>query len=896
MPQSLRLVDLEGNRNSIRLSRTPLASGADGTVYIAANDPSVVVKLYHDPQKDPGRPKKLRAMLTEPPKLPMIEASGKRYVQIAWPIGWIENGRGRFCGYAMPTVDLSHATSLENLLSRKARQSIGISESYGYRLTAAVNLASVVAELHRIGHYIIDLKPINLNVYTDTFYISVLDCDGFSINGKAGARFPAHQYSDGYICPEALQQRSQPQELTEEQDCFALAVILFRLFNQGLHPYQGVPVRNRKIPLTDGERIQQELYAYGALPNKLLKPSPWSIHEYLAESTHALFDRAFTTRHDRPRAREWKDHLQGFVSERNGIRVCSKNTDHLHFPPKDCGFCALEPLKVPPRATRRSPRRTKTQAPPRRVATIVPAGSGATHGTRLQKPKWVSISVVSVVVLVLIWFVLHGRLERKLLMAAASNRIDEAQALLEDGANVDARGNSGETPIYFAVTSGDLKLVRLLIRHGANPNGLYFKETMLATAIQRRDVEIARALIAAGANVNRATDSLIETPLELALKSDQLEIADLLLAYNADPTVERRTVNLISMRSFGSLRHRETMARLRQQTWFKKNEYSPLMVAAAHGNDELVAKLLRSGADVRYRAGDDKTAFDVAIERGHRSIALSVIDQFASKPAGDSDAPESETRNSLEHSYYYDEWLQLVMFQLRVDPERIEKSADEGDARAQYALGLANELAFNGKRDRERAWFWLKKAADSNLAAAQYQLGYAYENGTIIPQDLGQAVSWYRRAAEQGDARAQNSLGMMYLRGNGLIQDYQKAHSFFSKAAKTYPEARYHLAVLYEEGHLGKRDITRALTYYMKSADGNFSKAQMRLGELYMTGTYVPQDRPQARLWYERVLSNPKATRNERDISKRYWFELTQALGPTTGTGADTNNINDTER
>jgi TPR repeat protein len=55
-----------------------------------------------------------------------------------------------------------------------------------------------------------------------------------------------------------------------------------------------------------------------------------------------------------------------------------------------------------------------------------------------------------------------------------------------------------------------------------------------------------------------------------------------------------------------------------------------------------------------------------------------------------------------------------------------------------------------------------RKAAEQGDAAAQYNLGIRYEKGEGIPQDYKEAVKWYRKAAEQGHADAQVILCFMY--------------------------------------------------------------------------------------------------------------------------------------
>jgi len=66
---------------------------------------------------------------------------------------------------------------------------------------------------------------------------------------------------------------------------------------------------------------------------------------------------------------------------------------------------------------------------------------------------------------------------------------------------------------------------------------------------------------------------------------------------------------------------------------------------------------------------------------------------------------------------------------------------------------------------------WLPIAEQGN-ADAQYNLGIMYDNGYGVPQDYAEAVRWYRLAAEQGYAKAQFVLGVMYDNGRGVPQDY----------------------------------------------------------------------------------------------------------------------------
>ena len=77
----------------------------------------------------------------------------------------------------------------------------------------------------------------------------------------------------------------------------------------------------------------------------------------------------------------------------------------------------------------------------------------------------------------------------------------------------------------------------------------------------------------------------------------------------------------------------------------------------------------------------------------------------------------------------------------------------------------------------------LRQAADQGDAEAQYKLGVRYAEGDGVPQDHREAVKWYRLAAEQALAEAQDNLGRMYARGDGVPEDYVKADVWLNLAA-----------------------------------------------------------------------------------------------------------------
>lgn len=346
---NVSLVYPDSRRAHIRLREKALNQGADGLIY-ASPDGKLALKLYHNPEKDPERPEKIRQMLQAPPDDNGLE-------HFAWPVAQVVNRKGRFIGYAMPLLPLGEYESLELLLTRKGRRLAGLPESRMFRIQAAENLARRVAQLHDKGHYVIDMKPANLLVHRKTADIVVVDCDGFAIQGQHSF-IPGHQYTPGYIAPEAWKNRVEPEALGKAQDLFALAVIIFQLVNEGLHPYQGVPDAKQNIPGDTQNRIGEDLFAHGQQRHPRMRPSPWSLHRDFPGSLAQAFHNAFTSINRRPDAERWVTVLKKQAGQ---LRQCKNERSHCFWGIR-CPICELNSVSIQPREPQRT---TSLQRGPR---------------------------------------------------------------------------------------------------------------------------------------------------------------------------------------------------------------------------------------------------------------------------------------------------------------------------------------------------------------------------------------------------------------------------------------------------------------------------------------------------------------------------------------------------
>lgn len=326
----------DGSFGKVTLGGLLNRGGASGRIFSVCDRPDLVAKIFHNTDKSTTNRKKLQAMLLNKPNFAPVETDGVQYTQIAWPEAILENEKGFCVGYMMPLINMSEAVSLDHLMQKAIRKKLGLSDKYAYRIFAAYNVASMVTALHKCGHYIVDLKPSNVSVYKSNMLVAMVDCDGFSIKGDR-ARYPAEFVTEEYIYPEGMHLSCE--EMGEEQDKFALAVIIFRLLNNGIHPFSGTPRKNDAEMLTIQNRIENYHYAYGLWPDKYQAPHPYSLHEYFDKATLEMFERAFTKGADRPTAYEWQEHLWKLM---HNLRQCKNNPNHVYFTSKGCGLCMSE--------------------------------------------------------------------------------------------------------------------------------------------------------------------------------------------------------------------------------------------------------------------------------------------------------------------------------------------------------------------------------------------------------------------------------------------------------------------------------------------------------------------------------------------------------------------------
>ncbi|KAF6793813.1 ankyrin repeat protein [Colletotrichum musicola] len=187
-------------------------------------------------------------------------------------------------------------------------------------------------------------------------------------------------------------------------------------------------------------------------------------------------------------------------------------------------------------------------------------------------------------------------------LATLSGCTVTVKTLLDEGSdpNVRLRGKDWEAPLHIAVDHGLLEIADLLLKGGADPQGLDLsRRTPLEIAISNNSYEIVQLLLRNGADPNGADPNgadpnvngvIQRTPLHIAESLGSRQVAELLVKGGADAN---------RLDSSGR---------------------SPFHAATASGYPGMVSLLLAGGADVNLPTGDGLPALYIALTTAHDSM------------------------------------------------------------------------------------------------------------------------------------------------------------------------------------------------------------------------------------------------------------------------------------
>jgi DNA-binding helix-hairpin-helix protein with protein kinase domain len=329
-------VQLERASLALVLQGPPLARGGEAAIYEMPQHPQWLAKVYHKPTTCQAA--KLSHMIAAPPIDPM---AGRGHVSIAWPLDrLLAAGSERAClGYVMPRV--IKARPLFEFYNPKARLQQCPLFHFGYLMRTARNLAIAVRALHERGYVIGDLNESNVLVNNKAL-VTIVDTDSFQVSATDQVyRCPVGKLE--YTPPELQGARFAEVDRRPEHDCFALAVLIFQLLMQGVHPFTGI-YTGQGEPAVLAERIQAGHWPYAQQRGVPYKPSPLApVLDTLPPPLPQLMYRCFEDGHHnpavRPDASTWQKALQKAEKE---LVACPVNAQHLYAGALSaCPWCRL---------------------------------------------------------------------------------------------------------------------------------------------------------------------------------------------------------------------------------------------------------------------------------------------------------------------------------------------------------------------------------------------------------------------------------------------------------------------------------------------------------------------------------------------------------------------------
>jgi ankyrin repeat protein len=229
--------------------------------------------------------------------------------------------------------------------------------------------------------------------------------------------------------------------------------------------------------------------------------------------------------------------------------------------------------------------------------------------------------------------------------AARANNLAQVRQLIKSGADVNAPTADGSTALLFAAYDSDVEMVKALLAAGANPNvANNFGVTPLLQASRYGDAAMIEALLKGGADVEKAQRDG-ETPLMASSRAGSVASVKLLLQHGADPnkvdSLEDQTAlmwataeghldvvdALLTAGANPNMKARlSELTKRSTRTDFPSGGFTAVMWAVRNGDEPLVERLVKGGADLKLTNGDGATASMLAIVNDRFDLAAKLLD------------------------------------------------------------------------------------------------------------------------------------------------------------------------------------------------------------------------------------------------------------------------------
>jgi hypothetical protein len=196
--------------------------------------------------------------------------------------------------------------------------------------------------------------------------------------------------------------------------------------------------------------------------------------------------------------------------------------------------------------------------------------------------------------------------------------------------------------------------------------------------------------------------------------------------------------------------------------------------------------------------------------------------------------------------------LMLGSVGLAQDAQELAKRAENGDSRAQLALGQAYLNGPGLEKNCVLGKEWITKAAEQGLLEAMKELGEIYSFRPCSDRlDWPTALTWYEKAAARGDGYSAYRCAEAFYYGKAVQRDYAKALSYFRQSSDNgYSKGFTMLGQMQAHGEGVEKNLVEAVRYYRLAAVSGDDWGQYYLGYAYNFGEGVEKSYPDALKWY----------------------------------------------
>ena len=213
------------------------------------------------------------------------------------------------------------------------------------------------------------------------------------------------------------------------------------------------------------------------------------------------------------------------------------------------------------------------------------------------------------------------------------------EQLLKAEADVNkARTDDGATPLYTAAFGGHEGVVEQLLKAEADVNKAATDDgaTPLYIAAAEGHEGVVEKLLKAEADVNKATTDDGTTALYIAAQEGHEGVVEKLLKAEADVNKARTDYGTTALYIAAQEGHEGVVEKLLKAgadpntgTILGAYRY-PLSIASYCGHSKICSLLLEARANVNHANGNEGPALKTAVTRGHREVALVLVEHGAS--------------------------------------------------------------------------------------------------------------------------------------------------------------------------------------------------------------------------------------------------------------------------